>query len=59
MKFNINAVHCNSILRDTCPCCFVCVFCDSFLCSISLFLLSVSLPYILNSVLKCDCSLWK
>ena len=24
-KFNINAVNCNSVLRVTCPCCFVCV----------------------------------
>ena len=29
----------------------VCVFCDSFLCSISLLLLSGSLSYILNSVI--------
>ena len=28
----------------------LCVFCDSFLCSISLLLLSGSLSYILNSV---------
>ena len=30
---------------------FVCVFCDSFLCSISLLLLSDSLSCVLNSVL--------
>ena len=24
-KFNINAVNCYSVLRVTCPCCFVCV----------------------------------
>ena len=28
----------------------VCVLCDSFLCSISLLLLSDSLPFVLNSV---------
>ena len=44
-KFNINAVDCSSVLRVTCPCCFVCVFCDSFL---SLLLLSGSLSYILT-----------
>ena len=25
-KCNVNAVNCNSVLRVTCPCCFVCVF---------------------------------
>ena len=44
----------------TCPCCFVvlfvCVFCDSFLCSIYLLLQSGSLSYILNVYYKCDCS---
>ena len=30
----------------------LCVFCDSFLCYISLLLLSGSLSYILNSVLR-------
>ena len=54
MKFNINAVNCNSILKGTCPCCFVCVFFYSFLCSISLLLLSGSLSYTLNSYYKCD-----
>ena len=39
------------VLRVTCPCFFWCVFCDSFLCSIYLLLLSGSLSYILNSVL--------
>ena len=36
----------------------VCVFCDSFLCSISLFLLSDSLSCVLNSVVYtvCHCS---
>ena len=48
-KFNVNAVDCSSVLRVTCPCCFVCV-CDSFLCCISL-LLSDSLSCVLNSVL--------
>ena len=24
-KFNVNAVDCSSVLRATCPCCFVCV----------------------------------
>ena len=55
MKFHINEVNCNSVLRVSCLCCFVCVcvcvFCDSFLCSISLLLLSGSLSCILNSVL--------
>ena len=52
MKFNVNAVDCSSVLRVTCPCCFVCVFlCDSFLCSISLLLLSDFLSCVLNSVL--------
>ena len=32
-------------------CWCVCVFCDSFLCSISLLLLSGSLSYVLNIVL--------
>ena len=52
-KCNVNAVDCSSVLRVTCPCCFVCVcvFCDSFLCSISLLLLSDSLSCVLNSVL--------
>ena len=52
-KFNVNAVDCSSVLRVTCPCCFVCVFffCDSFLCSIYLLLLSDSLSCVLNSVL--------
>ena len=38
----------------------LCVFCDSFLCSISLLLLSGSLSYILNSVLGVfvACSIW-
>ena len=49
-KFNVNAVDCSSVLRVTCPC-FVCVFCDSFLCSISLLLLSDYLSCVLNSVL--------
>ena len=50
-QFNVNnAVDCSSVLRVTCPCCFVCVFCDSILCSISLFLFD-SLSCILNSVL--------
>ena len=37
-KLKISAVNCNVALRVACPCCFVCVcvFCDSFLCSISL-----------------------
>ena len=34
----------------------LCVFCDSFLCSISLLLLSDSLSCVLNSVYKSDCS---
>ena len=48
----INAVDCSSVLRVTRPW-FVCVcaFCDSFLCSISLLLLSDSLSCVLNSVL--------
>ena len=25
-KCNVNAVDCSSVLRVTCPCCFVCVF---------------------------------
>ena len=43
-KFNVNAVDCSSVLRVTCPCCFVCecVFCDSFLCCFYLILLLVS-----------------
>ena len=49
---NVNAVDCSSVLGVTCPCCFVCVcFCDSFICSISLLLVSDSLSYILYSVL--------
>ena len=52
-NITFNTVNCNSVLRVTCPCCFVClcVFCDSFLCSISFLLLSGSPSYILNSVL--------
>ena len=52
-KFNVNAVDCSSVLRVTCPCCFVCVciFYDSFLCSISVLRLSDSLSCVLNSVL--------
>ena len=46
-KFNINAVDCNSVLRVMYMSLFcLCVFCDSFLCSISLLLLSGSLSYI-------------
>ena len=40
-----NAVDCSSVLR------VVVFFCDSFLCSISLLLLSDSLSCVLNSVL--------
>ena len=48
----LNAVDCSSVLRVTCPCCcFFVFFCDSFLCSISLLLLSDSLSCVLNSVL--------
>ena len=36
--------------KVTCPC-FMCAFCDSFLCSISLLLLSAFPSCILNSVL--------
>ena len=50
-KCNINAVDCSSVLRVSCPCVFFGVFCDSFLCSISLLLLSDSLSSVLNSVL--------
>ena len=39
-----------TIFKVTCSCLCVCVFCDSFLCSISL-LLSDFLSCILNSVL--------
>ena len=51
-KFNVNAVDCSLVLMVTCPYCFVCVcVCNSFLCSISLLLLSDSLSCVLNSVL--------
>ena len=51
-NFNVNALDCSSVLRVACPCCcFFVVFCDSFLCSISLLLLSDSLSYVLNCVL--------
>ena len=49
-KFIVNSVNCNLILGPHVLVLFVCVFCDSFLCSISL-LLSGSLSYVLNSVL--------
>ena len=48
--YNVNEVDCSSVLRVTCPFLFVCVFCDSFLCSISLLLLSDSLSCVLNTV---------
>ena len=38
-KFYVNAIDCSSVLI-TCPCCFLCVFGDSFFCSISLLLQS-------------------
>ena len=50
-NFNINAVKCTSILKDHMSLFCLCVFCDSFLCSISLLLLSGSLSCILNGVL--------
>ena len=51
-----NIVNCSSVLIYIVGSCvlvvmFVCVFCDSFLCSIPLFPLSGSLSYVLNSVL--------
>ena len=48
-KFIVNSVNCNLILGPHVLVLFVCVFCDSFLCSISL-LLSGSLSYVLNNV---------
>ena len=47
MKFNVNAVDCSSVLRVTCPLCFVCVcfvipFFALFLCFFYLILFLVS-----------------
>ena len=41
-KSKVNKVDCSLVLKVTCPCGFVCVyvFCDLFLCSIPLLLLS-------------------
>ena len=50
MIFNISAVNGNSGLGPHVLILFVCVFCDSFLCSISLLLLSGS-PYMCISLI--------
>ena len=42
VEFNVNAVNCNSVLKGLVV---LFVFCESFLCSISLLLLSGSLSY--------------
>ena len=47
--YNFNAVNCNQYLgSNVLVVLFVCVFCDSFLCYISLLLLSGSLSYYLK-----------
>ena len=55
-KCTNNIVNCSSVLIYVVGSCvlvvlFLCVFCDSFLCSIPLFPLSGSLYYGLNSLL--------